>query len=322
MAIKIKLEDFLNKILEKVKTPEKGDDDDVENKAATAEEKTETADRELLKSDVGAELDEIEREYQNNPIRTYGGKKVANLVEHKYDPMTDEEIGDLAKAYADEIYTKAAATAKTNAEESKKRYKSNAENVKARMEEAIEALDKSAEKAKQDAEDQALKRGIARSSIAAINVAGVDNAAMEAKGEVYRSAEKEMADIDEKISALDAKLDDDLARLDAEAAAETNKKIKELKDERAAKLKAVTEYNNTLRTKKVNELKKLDEVGVSTAEEDSAEYIDKTNKKIDVLYEFYRSLGNGAKAAIKNDKEFIVSHIGNGGYNYLNSLLD
>ncbi|MBO4323272.1 MAG: hypothetical protein J5836_01275 [Clostridia bacterium] len=304
MNIKVTLQDFLNTLKEAVEK--------VKEKSPK-----ETGD---AKDALKAELEEIEQAYKNSPYMTFNGTKVPKLNEISYSPASDEEI---AKTAEEEVKAE-------RAEKEKKLKNTAEEKIAALGERKTEAeknaagyaakISESTKEAKQEAENQALKRGIGRSSIIAEELAGLDEAAVKALGEVYSSLGSEIAKIDSSISSLKTELTDALDSLDGETAVKINEKIKSLQAERDKKQEEVTKYNNSLRASSAEQLKKL---GIeNAAEEDSEEYVKQNADKIRKLYAYYYSLGDGAKKELKNDKEFIEKYVGSSGYSYLNNLLN
>ncbi len=307
---------YLDAFLDGIKNTAKANK---ENKSAGAEAKdlaTEDNKRALIE-----DLGEIEEAYKKSPYKTYDGAKIANLQELEYDAPTDEEI----LRAAEEIYGKAKEESSAKLKSTASEKISGLENSKTRASETADAsaakIAEAAEKAKTDAENQALKRGIGRSSIILEELNGIDNSALKATGEVYGDLQKEIASIDDKIYALQDDLGAALDKLDVDTATKINNKVKELKAEREEKLMAVTKYNNDIKANTAKAMTNAAKAGADIAEENSDEYITQNSEKIKRLYSYYYDFGDDAIEEIEKDKDFITSHVGLSGYNYLRNTL-
>ena len=284
-------------------------------KSSSLEDKT-TEDEKKKK--LVEELEEIEQAYKNSPYMTINGKKIAKTEELSYEPLTDEEIEKTATA-----------TVNSEAEEAKKKLNDSAdkkietlsekkaETLKNAEESAVKIAEKT-ESAKENAENQALKRGIGRSSIISEELKDLDKASIDALGKVYGEVNGQIAKIDESISALQTELIDALDALDGETAVKINERIKTLKAERDKKAEEVKKYNNSLREKSAE---KLNAMKIKGDEKDSDEYIESNANKIKKLYSYYYSLGEEAKEELSSDEDFIKKYVGTNGYNYLKNLL-
>ena len=205
-------------------------------KSSSADNKTNEDDK---KKNLEKELEEIEEAYKNSPYMTINGKKIAKTEELKFEPISDEEIEKTATE-----------TATKEAEEAKKKLNDSAnkkiETLNDKKAETLKNAENSATKitektdeAKESAENQALKRGIARSSIIAEELKDLDKASIDAIGKVMSEANGQVSKIDENISALQTELVTALDALDGETAVKINEKIKTLKAERDKKAEEV-----------------------------------------------------------------------------------
>ncbi len=172
-----------------------------------------------------------------------------SLKKIEYDLPSNEQIENLAK---DSLF------AERQSEES-----SLKEIAKLKAEAAKKAKESSAEQAlldkvKSDAyysdaikrmENQALKRGISRSSIAVGELAELENAKATSKKSIDDENRKVIARIDDEIATLESDLAKNLAAIDQKYAKAIDVKVKELKDERDKKLAEMIKYNNTVNEK-------------------------------------------------------------------------
>ena len=181
-------------------------------------------------------------------------------------------------------------------------------------------LDEKTENAKKEVDDEALKRGIGRSSIVMEEKNSLDQAKINAEAEILSNELSDLDDIDKKIANLENDLKDSFENLEIEKAAEIAKNIKALKDERQKKIDEVEAYNEKQRATRQNALNRLAKKGIDVSEEGSKEYIERTGSMVKELYAYYKSLGSSASKEIVKDKEFIEDKIGENGYYYIKSF--
>lgn len=171
-------------------------------------------------------------------------KKRLNLEYLDKDDTTDEQIK--AKVEEKSEYEKAektkqltdAATEKI-AEQNKK-----AEDEKVAVEVDKQAIDDAYEEAKQSANNQAIKRGIGRSSIIFNMLKDYDIQKLNAISQRENSSKQELEQIDGEIKSLNEDLKKALSALDMQTAIEINDKIEKLKSERDKKNTEVIKHNN------------------------------------------------------------------------------
>ncbi|MBQ7407808.1 MAG: hypothetical protein IJW13_00825 [Clostridia bacterium] len=171
-------------------------------------------------------------------------KKRLNLEYLDKDDTTDEQIK--AKVEEKSEYEKAektkqltdAATEKI-AEQNKK-----AEDEKVAVEVDKQAIDDAYEEAKQSANNQAIKRGIGRSSIIFNMLKDYDIQKLNAISQRENSSKQELEQIDSEIESLNEDLKKALSALDMQTAIEINDKIDELKSARDKKNTEVIKHNN------------------------------------------------------------------------------
>lgn len=130
-----------------------------------------------------------------------------------------------------------------------------AENEKINLEKAKSAIDERYDQAKQVASDDALKRGMGRSSVIVNLLKEYDSDKLKAMDEKSNKADDELKKINDKISELNVQLKSSLDKADMRTAFEINEKLTELKAARDKENEKVIKYNNSL-VDKLGELKK------------------------------------------------------------------
>ena len=288
----------------------------------TSEKKDKTSERKSegdgdKKAELEKTLDKIDADYAANGNRTYGGISVPDLKEKEYNAPTDDEI-----VAAAEKELGASADVKRNALKSGAQEKTNdlnaeIESVKKAGEERRKSLGEKYAVAKENAENQAIKRGIARSSIVAEQLKDLDKANIAEDAEIEKSVAGEISAINEKIQNLTDELSAAIADLDMQTAVKVNERINQLKTERQKRTDEVLEYNNKIAEKRASVAEKLAKNGQVADEKESDEYAKMRGDKLDALYAYYYSLGKSAPDRLKADRDFVEKHVGGDGYEYL-----
>lgn len=219
---------------------------------------------EAVRKEYGAEYmkgdertdDELEKQAEEN-----ARKKVEN-ENRELEKTTAEKIGDLSgKA------------------ESKKNALSESEReISARYDEA-----------KKQASNEALKRGLGRSSIILNLIKEYDEGKLKDIGERKSVAAKELEEIDGEIERLGKELKNSLEKTDMKTAFELNEQLNELKKSRDEANEKALVYNNTLAGKLADFRRKIENSGdpemiVENARAQSDAYYDEMLKKIVAYY--------------------------------------
>ena len=173
----------------------------------------------------------------------------SGLKEVEYTPRTDEDIISSADKEIDYLKTKDKnkvekdfASAVNALDESKR-------NADKTLKERYKDLENVYNELRQRAENDAIKRGVARSSIALSKLSDLDAARMESTGKVESAYQDTIGNIDAKIKELENDRDVALSELDLKYADELAKRISNLKAERDDAVLAYEKYNNSIREK-------------------------------------------------------------------------
>lgn len=284
--------------------------------------KTQTQDQ----SGFGAEkkslydsLDKINADYEKTDVRSYNGTVIPRLDEKTYDAPTDEEIVKTATEEEKANTERKKRAAEAVAEEKKAALNSQKENYADDAKISEKRISDAYETAKNNAADEAIKRGIARSSIISEQLKGFDEAKIRDVENAYAAAREKIAEADDKIGNLTEELLKAVASYDIEEAVKINERITALKEERTKKQNEVTEYNNALKEKRAKTLSALGLSGMDLAEEKSDEYVAAKNEKLQALYKYYGKAAN--KKEFLQDAERIRKYVGNDGFEYLSKYI-
>lgn len=219
---------------------------------------------EAVRKEYGAEYmkgdertdDELEKQAEEN-----ARKKVEN-ENRELEKTTAEKIGDLS---------------------------GKAENKKNALSESEREISARYDEAKKQASNEALKRGLGRSSIILNLIKEYDEGKFKDIGERKSVAAKELEEIDGEIERLGKELKNSLEKTDMKTAFELNEQLTELKKSRDEANEKALVYNNTLAGKLADFRRKIENSGdpemiVENARAQSDAYYDEMLKKIVAYY--------------------------------------
>lgn len=289
-----------------------------EKNAVKTQSQTQSGDSAEKKS-LYDSLDKINDDYEKTDVRSYNGTVIPKLNEKTYDAPTDEEIIKTATDEEKANTARKKQAAEAVAEEKKAALDLQKAGYENYAKESEKRISDSYETAKNNASDEAIKRGIARSSIISEQLKDFDEAKIKDVENAYATAREKIAEADEKIGSLTEELSKAVASYDMEEAVKINERINALKEERTKKQNEVTEYNNALKEKRAKTLSSLGLSGMDLVEEKSDEYIAAQNEKLQALYKYYRKAAN--KKEFLQDAERIRKYVGNDGFEYLSKYI-
>lgn len=177
---------------------------------------------------------------------------VPPLDKMEYTAPTDEEIKKNAADELAEYKQGGIGSIDSEMENLKKQYESGLAAADKNLEKNNSAVEEAYSTAKKSTDNDLLKRGIARSSIAANKSAELEGAQAKMKSDVYNKYTEEVSGIDNQISGLETKRAKALDDFNITYAAKLTKSINDLKSDRQSKLDEVLKYNNTI-TEKQNQ---------------------------------------------------------------------
>lgn len=298
---------FWDELKELFKTDEERDEER-RRRLAEAQEGTSNLEKEL------AALDAEYKKKHPKATETYDldalFPKESGLKEIDYEPKSDEELKKLASKQAD--YQNA--VDKNNVEA---KYRAEAEDLADKkqsadksLKESYQNLQKVYDELRKNAENDAIKRGVARSSIITSRLDDIDYAKTLSKEEVDEAYNEKIGDIDGKLKALERDKDVAMSNLDLKYASAIEKNMADLQAERDDLVLKYEKYNNSIREKnnrydrqrrsdidKFLKEKEEERVAREKAEEEeeqkngyTGDKFDEYQKRFDMAYEFYSSL--------------------------------
>jgi len=195
----------------------------------------------------------------------------SGLKEIEYSAATDDDIERLARAESE--YGKKTDTDALNSSYANR--KDALENAKASADKSLDASYKKLEQLynelREKTENDTIKRGIARSSIASTRIDDLNRAQMKGASELEKSYNSNISDLDTQIERLEADRENALNDLDLKYAVQLDERIGELKKERDETVKKYETYNANIREKEKKFQKQR--------EEDIADYLAKKEKE-------------------------------------------
>ena len=298
--------------------------DDLKDLFKTDDQKDEEQKRRLAElkageSELEKKLAALDEEYQKSkPQPDYDldalFPKDSGLKEIEYTARTDQDIADAVGKEID--YKKA---------NDKNKLESNYASSRAALDKSKSQADKSLRESYQDlekvyedlrrrAENDAIKRGVARSSIVTSNLSDLDKAKMISAGEIESAYNETIGGINQKINLLEADKDAALGELDLKYASELTNKIADLKAERDEVVRKYEKYNSDIREKQAKyetQRQKDIDAYIKEKEKEEAAYEKKYGytgaklaeyqKRYDMAYDFYMALSPDiAVNALKN----------------------
>ena len=279
---------------------------------STAEEE-ESEKKKKLKEDLLG----FQKEYESSQSRTYSGIEIPNVVEKKYVAPTKEETETKVTQTVTPLYDAKMQTVKDENEFEQRQKEDDIDLIYQRAKESLSEIDKSYGKSKENLSDEAIKRGLARSSIVASQLADLEKAKLGAQTEILNKRDSDVGKKDQEINDLKVQLYNKIAELNGEKAIDIATRMDELFKEYALEQDEVFKYNNELRQKRADMIAEAMANGLDLSEQNSDEYKKMIVGKTKSMYSYYYSFGKDAAEEMQKDKDFIIEHLGKKGYETL-----
>ncbi|MCL2369976.1 MAG: hypothetical protein FWC80_01930 [Firmicutes bacterium] len=159
---------------------------------------------------------------------------------------TDGQIRELAGANLSEWEQANRRQIDNAREEAERLLSSNREAEQRRGEEQLREIESAFAQAQQRADNDALRRGLARSSIAVNRTADIQTASAEAESNARGENSVRLADIDAQLARLDSQREQALNDFNIAHAARITQEINRLTGERTAQNDAAIQFNNNV----------------------------------------------------------------------------
>ncbi|MEG1499855.1 MAG: hypothetical protein RR400_02160, partial [Clostridia bacterium] len=228
------------------------------------------------KKNLSDSLKEIEDKYsfKFNPDVTLNDKEL-NLEKLQFSPLSKDEIENNAKNSLEEY----AKTGKENILNEFDGLSKNYDKLKKEKEESIfgdkKRVEKLFEDAKESTSNQALRRGLARSSIVVNNLQAFEKGKLDEIKKMDETFTKDIGLINEKKSLLETQKSNALSNFDISYAVKLNDKIGKLNAEMEKKQSEVIKFNNDIERQEKEFAEKQEKLNFAESEE-----IRKNNKSL------------------------------------------
>lgn len=193
--------------------------------------------------------DEIRRIESAGTRATKPTLSAVQLDEISYTPPSDEYLAKRAQADLEDYRRTETAAIRENSASNAAQLSAKRDALETDRDSDISALDASYRKAVRAADSDAVKRGLARSSVAAVNRGELEKEYLAKNADIAVSYGKRISQLDEDIASVDGKLRSALNDFNLTYATKLNQKLSELKSERDDKIERITKFNNSVREK-------------------------------------------------------------------------
>lgn len=174
------------------------------------------------------------------------------LDELQYTPPTDSELRESAERGLADYKSDGERAIRENSAAGARELAEKREAYAAGLASGVAALDADYTAAAERIDADVIKRGLARSSIAVNAKSGLENERMQRTAAVRDEYGKRIAELNEQISSVGAKLTAALNDFNLSYAAKLNETLAKLKAEREEKTEAAVKYNNEVKAKQAS----------------------------------------------------------------------
>lgn len=169
------------------------------------------------------------------------------LRELSYFAPSDDSLKKVAERELADYRTAAEKSVRDGSAAETKSFVAKRDAVIADRDAELQSLDGRYAAAAKSIDDDAIRRGIARSSIAALGKSGLQSEYLRQNGEISARYAKAIAALDGEIASTGAKLDSALNDFNLSYATKLGQKLDELIAERDKKVAETIKYNNTVK---------------------------------------------------------------------------
>jgi len=285
------------------------------------------------------ELDDAYKAIKDNRLNDYIASLPESLSLEKmtYTAPSNEEL----KVKAEEGFKADYENDKNNLlneiEEIREKLLSGKDSLTAGQAKALKALDEKYKAVKESINNETIKRGLSRSSVAINSLSEAELKKAEQEGIIESGTKKEIEELDKKIADLEKEKEDSVKAFDLEYAVKVQKELDKLTAERDRKAADVIEYNNRIakqesdykeeRVEKISDYKdKLKQDDISDEEyfKKNGFYPsmkDEYQERYAMAYSFYNSISADTAKRILNENADLEKYLGSMYYNKLRTAI-
>lgn len=262
------------------------------------------------------EIEKLQEEFRN---KTYADVKKMDLQKIEYVEPDDDELTEKAKKSVEERFNTKRRQATESAENKSKTLSEALSEIAELSEKQKAEADKYYEDAKKASENSAIKRGVARSSMAQNAVTELAKALADKKSDIDIAAAEKSGKLNDELRSVGAEFEKLLNSITEEEIVAATDAYDKLKKEANDEKNEVVKYNNSLEEKqKEFEAKTL---GVKNEEEIARIKNDYDMKKFSVALDYYLSLSDPKDALSEFVKDEEMKDYLGGFYDYLLAVL-
>jgi len=271
-----------------------------------ADKKKKEAEMAKIAANIKEELEAIDGNYSGTENQASG----LGLKKLEANSLSDEAIKKLAEDSLLPQYLKNTNKLESSADNSISTMENKKNSLLENLKEQTKLLDDFYEARKKEAEKQALKRGLARSSIIMGKIEGFDREKIDRQSGLSDKTAKSVIDLDAGIEKLQKELKSALDSYELEHAADISKKITELEKQREKEIQEVIKYNNTVQEKEV----KYQESGKGASGD--GDPVLKKEEKLAAVKKYLDTLPKADATEFIKNNDVLKEHLGTY-YNYL-----
>lgn len=196
--------------------------------------------------------DEIDRLEQTSSGAMKPSLPKTTLEEKKYDAPSDDTLKKTAESELADYKRNNENSLKQKSAAEKEELNSKRDTYEQARDRAGEELEKSYEAATRALDNDVVRRGLARSSIAAVERGALEREFLGKNAEIIREYTNNIAKLETDIAAVNKKLQEALNDFNLTYASKLTARLNELKTEREKKMQEVIEYNNEIKRKQAD----------------------------------------------------------------------
>lgn len=180
----------------------------------------------------------------NNIDKNAYEKSQVELERKEFNPISDEELQEIAKNSLNDYYENSKSSIQQDNEKQIEALNSKSEKAKNKAFESHQKLAQQIAGAKENAKNEAINRGLARSSIIMKQIEGYDDKIIKESANIEKNLNNSLIEISSQIDSLNAMMENSLKNLDIAYAVKLQAKINDLKEAQEKKREEALEYNN------------------------------------------------------------------------------
>lgn len=238
-----------------------------------SDEDSEKIDKKVsLTNDLMSKFDDVDKKY--SVAEREVTKTPLNLEKMEFTAPTNEEVKKSAENSLFEYKNESLQKINDDFDSATKKINIDLENEKQAFSSRKDELENLYGSLKKDASDDAVKRGLARSSIIVSKLEAFDKGMLDSYLELDKEYQKKFSDLNSEKSLLEMQKQNALSSFDIAYAVKLEEKINDINSEIAKEEEKVLKYNNEIAEKEAEYEKELEELQNKIIREDRQDNLD------------------------------------------------